>query len=234
MNSSLQFVRIGRQRGAALFVALVFLILLTILGLAAAGSSVLQERMTGGMRNRQLAMMGVESAVRGGEFAVWTIAEQARYSAGGDPTVTCNGGSSNCMFRHDPRARTMNPIVQTFRTNRTWDASIPAGVRVYAPPLSGLSGDKETASIASQPRFLIEDLGRDLSGAGILGNTFKMQAARLAEDGGAGGAPTRRLYRITARSQGGSAQAAVRVAESVYSAYGTNNQFNPDAAPPSP
>jgi len=55
----------ARQRGAVLFVALIFLILLTLLGLAASGNSILQERMTGGVRNRQLALMGAESGARG-------------------------------------------------------------------------------------------------------------------------------------------------------------------------
>ena len=40
-----------RQQGAVLFVALVFLVLITLLGLTAASTSILQERMTGGMRN---------------------------------------------------------------------------------------------------------------------------------------------------------------------------------------
>ena len=37
------------QHGAVLFVALVFLILITLLALTATGTSILQEKMTGGM-----------------------------------------------------------------------------------------------------------------------------------------------------------------------------------------
>lgn len=226
------------QRGAALFVALVFLILLTILGLAASGGSVLQERMTGGARNRQLAMMGVESAVRGGEFDVWKAPELANYSGGGDIMVPCSsGGAATCMFSSDPRSGALDTTVQNFRTKRDWFTSTAPGVRTYAATVSGLTGDSQTASLASQPLFIIEDLGTDqgAGGGGIGGDIFKMQATRLPEGGGGpGSAPPRRLYRVTARSQGGSAQAAVRIAESVYSAYGTNHQYNPDAAPPSP
>ena len=53
-----------RQRGAVLFVALVFLVLLTLLAVAGMGTSILQERMTGGMRNSQLAQMGAETGLR--------------------------------------------------------------------------------------------------------------------------------------------------------------------------
>ncbi|HVJ62186.1 MAG TPA: PilX N-terminal domain-containing pilus assembly protein [Tahibacter sp.] len=214
-----------------MFVALVFLILLTILGLAAAGSSVLQERMTGGTRNRQLAMMGVESAVRGGEFAVWSAPELANYSAGGDVMAPCTTGASNCVFVADGRTGQLDSVVQTFRSKREWVATFDYGTRIYAPPLNGLTGNKETASLASQPLFIIEDLGNDLSGLGPLAGKYKMGGAILPETGGGKGPPPRRLYRVTARSQGGSAQAAARVAESVYSAYGTNHQYNPDATP---
>lgn len=58
MISKASFVfRVPRdQRGAVLFVALVFLILLTLLALTATSTSILQEKMTGGMRNRQLSL----------------------------------------------------------------------------------------------------------------------------------------------------------------------------------
>ncbi|MBS0487131.1 MAG: pilus assembly protein PilX, partial [Proteobacteria bacterium] len=55
----------NRQQGAVLFVALVFLILITLLGLTASGTSILQERMAGGLRNGQMGLMGAETALRG-------------------------------------------------------------------------------------------------------------------------------------------------------------------------
>ncbi|HJU38480.1 MAG TPA: PilX N-terminal domain-containing pilus assembly protein [Tahibacter sp.] len=223
MNTSVRPFSPIQQRGAALFVALVFLILLTILGIAASGSSVLQERMTGGARNRQLAMMGVESAVRGGEFDVWSAAARANFSGGGDVMVPCSAGATECVFVSHPRTGALETAVQDFRTSRTWSPTTGNGIRAYTPQVSGLSGDTETASLASQPRYIIEDLGRETGKS-----KKKMQASRLAE-GNTG--VTRSLYRVTARSQGGSSQAAVRIAESVYSAYGTNHQYNPDSNP---
>ena len=52
---------IRQQGGAVLFVALVFLILLTLLALTATGTSILQEKMTGNMRNAS-SLLGAEAA----------------------------------------------------------------------------------------------------------------------------------------------------------------------------
>lgn len=52
-----------RARGAVLFVALIFLILLTLLGITAAQVTVLQERMSGSFRVQQLAFERAESAM---------------------------------------------------------------------------------------------------------------------------------------------------------------------------
>jgi Tfp pilus assembly protein PilX len=56
-----------RQRGAVLFVGLVFLVVLTALGLTAIRVSTQQERMTGNFRDRSLASESAESAMREAE-----------------------------------------------------------------------------------------------------------------------------------------------------------------------
>lgn len=213
----------ARPHGAVLFVALIFLVLLTLLALTASSTSILQERMTGGMRNRQLALMGSESALRDGEFSLWAAPT-------GDESALppCGFGLNTteiCQWtRINGEAR---PEVLAFRSSRTWDAA-PAGSYEYAPALHGLSGDAETASLASQPQFLVEGLGLDMSG--YEGMTGRMGSARLQEAGGTGPNPKRALYRVTSRSQGGSSAAAVRATESVYSMYTTNNQSNPSGS----
>jgi type IV pilus assembly protein PilX len=52
------------QRGATLIVGLIFLVALTLLGVMAMKSSVLQERMAGGSRDRSLAVHAAEAALR--------------------------------------------------------------------------------------------------------------------------------------------------------------------------
>jgi type IV pilus assembly protein PilX len=53
----------SRQKGATLFTALIFLIMLSLLGVSAAQMSVLEERMSGNTRNRDLAFQAAEAAL---------------------------------------------------------------------------------------------------------------------------------------------------------------------------
>ena len=217
-----------RQRGAVLFVALVFLILITLLALTATGTSILQEKMTGGMRNRQLGLMGAETALRGGEAFLLKLD-----FIGGNQLTQCppNGSaSSSCAYvpqadnSVDPPGIVLNPSVQSFRASHTWIPA-PSGAPSYLHPLTGLTGDLETASLHAEPVFVVEAVGDDIGGV-----SFRQSEARDSARKGVG-SPT--LYRITARSQGGSG-AVIRVAESVYSAGLNigNAGANPDTPSP--
>ena len=80
----------------------------------------------------------------------------------------------------------------------------------YTGAVSGLGGLNETASINSQPRFMIEDLGPDVPpGAGRRSGAIQQEKA--------GQPGSHEWYRITARSEGGN-NTVLRVAESVFSA----------------
>ncbi len=191
-----------RQQGAVLFVALVFLVLIMLLTLTATSTSILQEKMTGGMRNRQLSTMGADSALRGAEAWLWNLTFTA---AGGQPLPPCIGSSvGTCVYRPQNTGVLQN-AVQNFRTSRSWVNALN-GAPAYAQTLSGLTGTEQTASLATQPVILIEDIGMDLPPGS--GN----QTGWIDPDP----ASAYRFYRITARSQGGSA-ATQRVVESVFS-----------------
>lgn len=56
-----------RQVGAALITGLIFLVVLTMIGVTAARMSTLEERMSGNMRDRSLAMQAAEMALRDAE-----------------------------------------------------------------------------------------------------------------------------------------------------------------------
>lgn len=205
------FMNPRRQQGAVLFVALVFLLLLTLLGLTASSTSILQERMTGGMRNAQLAAMGTESALRGGEVDLWTAAARSSYTSGGLALPPCgHSGVQPCAYQRTNGIADHRTLA--FRSAKTWIPTTNDGAQQYASTVTGLSGNDATASLASQPRYMIEDLGLDTAASG-LGN---MGGAILSEPG-AEGTPKFHLYRVTARSQGGSS-AALRAAESVFGA----------------
>jgi type IV pilus assembly protein PilX len=59
-----------QQAGTALIVALVFLIVLAMLGLWAVSNNVLQERMAGNTRNRDLALQAAEAALKDAELTL--------------------------------------------------------------------------------------------------------------------------------------------------------------------
>lgn len=190
-----------RVRGAVLFVALVFLILLTLIALAATGSSILQERMVGGMRSAQLAMGGAESALREAESRLWDASEANL------PFNVCGAeGLFNC---YSFNAKKPIATVQTFRTSTSWVAD---GAQTYGTTdLTALGDDNESGNLSRNPAYLIEDLGIEQPpGAG----SFTQIGIDADESAGAGNV-TKHLYRITARSVGGSDQ-VMRMAETTF------------------
>ncbi len=62
--------RPGGQSGATLVVALIFLVLLTMIGITVATNSVVQERMAGNTRQKDLAFQWAESALQDAETAI--------------------------------------------------------------------------------------------------------------------------------------------------------------------
>lgn len=55
------------ERGAALVVALVFLLVMTVLGVSSMSTTTLQERMAGNLRDQNLAFQAAEAGLRAGE-----------------------------------------------------------------------------------------------------------------------------------------------------------------------
>ena len=211
----------ARQRGMMLFIALVMLILITLLALAASSSSVLQEKMVGGMRNQQLSAMGADSGLRGAENWLWNLDFSA---AAGQPLPPCIGSSTGtCVQRPRPDG-TLKAAVQAFRTSRSW-VTPPTGAFTYNHTLTGLTGTLETASLAQQPAVMIEDMGANVPPGS--GNQTGAIDSELRS-----GAGKSNFYRITARSQGGNS-ASIRVLESVFSSSDlTNTGTQSDSSAP--
>ncbi len=67
MTRTTMLESLDRERGAALIVALVMLLVMTVLGVTAARNTNLQERMAGNLRDNNLAFQSAERALREGE-----------------------------------------------------------------------------------------------------------------------------------------------------------------------
>ena len=84
----------ARQRGAVLVIALMMLVVLTLLGLASMQNTILEERMAGNYRDRQIAFEAAEAALRTGEQRLSNTAtfnalnwDGSDYSYEGDGTL---------------------------------------------------------------------------------------------------------------------------------------------------
>jgi len=60
-----------RQRGVALVIGMVFLVMLSLAGLIAMNRTILQERMTGAYRSEQMAFAAAEGGLRRAEWNLW-------------------------------------------------------------------------------------------------------------------------------------------------------------------
>lgn len=110
----------GAQRGAALVVALLFLVALTLLGLAALGGNTLQQRMAYSLSETNRAFQAAESALVGGE--TWLEAQTAR------PVPDCGMAGEGC------------PLAVAI-----WPAVIPGPVNETPPPATGPRGMSSNA-----------------------------------------------------------------------------------------
>lgn len=68
MNMRSAFISCRTQRGAAMVIALVMLLVLTLLATASARMTLLEERMTGNTQDRNVAFQATEAALRFGEL----------------------------------------------------------------------------------------------------------------------------------------------------------------------
>ncbi|MHB1084990.1 MAG: pilus assembly PilX family protein [Thiobacillus sp.] len=83
MKTTPKMLRISRnhQTGVVLITGLIFMVVLTILAVAAMRSTTLEERMTGNARDRDMAFQSAEAALRAGE-QVLTGASLPVFTAG--------------------------------------------------------------------------------------------------------------------------------------------------------
>lgn len=65
-----QVFHISRQRGAALITSLIFLTVLTILGMSTLGTALLESRMAGNARDRNIAFQAAEIGLRDAELFI--------------------------------------------------------------------------------------------------------------------------------------------------------------------
>ena len=198
---------VAAQRGVVLVVALIFLLLITILAVSASGTSLLQLRLSGGLRSSQLADLGAESALRGAEWKLWTASNLT--------PVICTTNGPGC-YLYDPA--TPNTTVATFRNSHGWvddssgdDSGTGGGTKYKAGTLKTASADG-TYKLARDPLYIIEDMGVELPP----GTGTQHESGQTAPGTGVTSTDSH-IYRITARSAGANSN-TVRVIETTFAA----------------
>jgi type IV pilus assembly protein PilX len=136
MSSNAHFRHGVRETGAVLVVSLLFLLILTLIGLTGSQVTSLEERMSGNMRDRNLAFQAAESALRAGETFLTSPTI---------PAFSCSNG----LYRYND----VN-CDGTFEDAYIWDSInwSSSGVAVSYSNASNL------ASTSSAPAYLIEQM----------------------------------------------------------------------------
>ncbi|GLQ95140.1 pilus assembly PilX family protein [Dyella acidisoli] len=200
------------QSGFALLMALIFLLLMSMLAITASQHAMLQERMAGSLRNAQQSRMSAETALRGVEYKLWTMAGQpgARLHC----TENAISPDDGCVvYRSYGAPYALKGDVAKFQSASGWISGI--GVAYMGPSRWGYTDhpDQPTAKLAKNPRYIIEDLGTErppgVSGLHESGNT--------GPNNGGQGLADIHIYRITARATGGNAN-TVSIVQSTFDA----------------
>jgi type IV pilus assembly protein PilX len=186
-----------RQQGAILVIALLFLVLLTIIGISSISSVTLEERMAGNLREQTTAFQAAESALRDAEI---DLEKDIGGTGTRDPmtiavhfAIDCSGsfgtGAADkgaCRQPAAPAGTWQTEIVTASAWNWT-DANKTVAYGTY-------TGAPAVAGVARQPRYVIEYLQEKDDGTTL---------------------PPTRYFRITARGWGGTDTSTVTL-QSIY------------------
>ena len=170
-----------RQEGAILVIALLFLVLLTIIGISSISSVTLEERMAGNLREQTTAFQAAESALRDAEI---DLEKDIGGTGNRDPMTVATHFANDCSGAFTvglckqpaaPPGTWQTEIVTASAWNWT-DANKTVAYGTY-------TGSAAVAGVVRPPRYVIE---------------------YLEEKDDSSTAPPTRFFRITARGWGAS------------------------------
>lgn len=149
-HSIVSFAR--RQQGVALITGLIFMVVLTLIAITAARMAGLEERMSGNMRDRSLAMQAAEMTLRDAEM---DILNSGRIVGLRTFDQTCPNGLCQNGLSGNKNGVDWNITPVWSLVNMTATPSVEYGLFTGATPIAGLS---------AQPRYIIEGISKDIGG----------------------------------------------------------------------
>ncbi len=180
-----------KQQGAALLVALIMLLLITLLATASLRDSTLQNRLSGGVAERQHAANAAESALREGERRLQALANTGVSTLGSGDCSTSIGSlaarvSNLCVLGSDRFAKS------SVAGTDWWTAN------TYATDYKGSDG---AASFATTPRWNAAYIGTSTTDLETLqqgkGTYYYRVSAAAEADGKRFSVVRQSVYRIT-------------------------------------
>lgn len=173
----------AKIEGVALPVALIFLMVLTVIGVSSLGTNVFEEKMAANSLNRELAFQAAEAALREGERQVEAtnnIHQRVFFNGGvndNDKTVDNDGDAcinGYCTPTH--RDQAYDPAAKPGDSNYLYDrwleydtATDPSNLRVWTT--SGrhfVYSNYGALGLAAPPRYIIEFMGHWIPDTGSL------------------------------------------------------------------
>jgi type IV pilus assembly protein PilX len=128
----------GRERGASLFVALIFLVVMAMLGVTLANVTNMEERMAGNTRDRDLALQAAEAALRAAELKL----AGAVFRDGPFPAFDAERGNDaafweGCFKNKSEPCGTLHVPDQALPTSGTGAIAQPPQYVIETKPLAG-------------------------------------------------------------------------------------------------
>jgi len=154
-----------RQRGTVLLMALMFLVVLSMLGLAMVSSTSVEERMARNARDQDVAMQAAEAALRDARIRV-----TGQYNSPATPLASYNFADDCTSGLCSPNAT--QPVWSAFSLDAS--PSTALGTTTSSPTMQGVS---------QQPRYLVERIVIQQPGASLTGTASGVIAHRITAKG---------------------------------------------------
>ncbi len=184
-----------KQRGAALVVGLIMLLLLTLIGVAGMRNTLLQQKMVANTKDREIALQAAESALRAAELTL---------SGPTGPTMTNTAGLYDATTA-SPSLLTRQSDEATFWKTGNWATWTSSNSQAYNRTLDGVSA-------GNPPRYVIEKLDVALSnrsGYASSGGGCTVVCSEDLNDDFSPTPPPVSDYRVTVRAVGSTTDAVV-------------------------
>lgn len=153
-------LHLSRQHGATLLTALIFLVILTLLGIGMYSTTTSEEKMARNFRDKEIALQAAEAALN--EAKIWITASYdnsstptcSTSSTCPQPLTTDNCPSSMDGFICEPSGITDYKSYDLFASGAK---SVTAGsnTKVPNPIPPGSVGSPAIADLAARPRYLV-------------------------------------------------------------------------------